>query len=292
MKTFREAIQGERFTITADLTLQNHSDAGEIARQADLLGPYVDGIQVTDNPWAWVQMSAVAAASLLLREGIDPIPVLTCRDRNRIALASDLLGLRALGVTSVLLMRGHTIPPGHAVKAAAVFDSDRNELVELAAGIGQSVAAPETEAFFIGVGARVFRPTPGWDAASLQVRSAAGARFLQTQLCFNLTTLRQYMRCLVETRTTWRYSVIVSLAPLPSAATARWIKQNLSDARIPAAVIERLERAADPEKEGIALCAEMICELAEIPGVSGVNLITMGNPKSLHAAIRASGLRS
>lgn len=291
MKTFREAIQRQRFTITADLTLQSDSDADEVARQADLLGPYVDGMQVTDNPWSWVQMSAVAAASLLLHQGIDPIAVVTCRDRNRIALASDLLGLRALGVTSVLLMRGHNIPPGHAIKAVDVFDSDRRELVELAAGMGRNDSSPDAEAFFIGVGARVFRPSPGWDAGSLQLRAQAGARFLQTQLCFNLTTLRQYMQCLVETRTTWNYSVIVSLTALPSAATAQWVKQNLSDARIPVALIKRLERAADPEQEGIALCAEMMREMAEIPGISGVNLVTMGNPQSLRAAIEASGLR-
>jgi len=291
MRTFREAAQSDRFTITADLTLENASGADAVARQVDLLGPYVDGLQVTDNPWGWVQMSAVSAASLVLQNGADPVPILTCRDRNRIALHSDLLGLRALGVTSVLLTRGHKIPPAHPVPASMVFDTTGRELVAIAAAMSDTEPPLPGKEFFIGVGARVFKPSVGWDAESLNVRSAAGARFMQTQLCFNMATLRHYMKCLVETRVTWKYSVMVSLTPLPSAETTTWLKKNLSDSRIPASIIRRMEKAADPEAEGISMCAAMIREMAEIPGISGVNLMTTGNPDSLLAAIRESGLR-
>ncbi|HMB60607.1 MAG TPA: methylenetetrahydrofolate reductase [Xanthomonadales bacterium] len=288
---FQAAAQSERFAITADLTLKGGSTADDVSRQAALLGPWVDGIQVTDNPWAWVQMSALAAASLLQREGIDPIPVLSCRDRNRIALQSDLLALRALGVSSVLLTRGQKIPADHPVKATTVFDVSGRELVALAASLGSTEAGPPGEAFFIGTGARAFRPAAGWDAESLNERSRAGARFLQTQLCFNLGILRQYMKCLVETRMTWKYSVMISLTPLPSAVTATWLKKNLGDSRIPKEVIKRLEQAPDAEQEGIAICAELMQEISAIPGVSGVNLMTTGDPGLLCEAIKASGLR-
>jgi len=290
LKSFREAVQSERFAITAELTLQRESGADEVARQVKMLRPYVDGIQVTDNPWAWVQMSALSAATLVLRHGVDPIPILTCRDRNRIALHSDLLGLRALGVTSVLLMRGHKIPRDHAEKAQPVFDTSGRELVALAAGLAEHDNSTPTGELFIGVGAKALRPPRGWNAEALNVRSAAGARFLQTQLCFNMDILREYMKRLVETRMTWKYSVMVSLSTLPSATTAQWLKNNLTDSRIPARVIDRLEKSADPEREGIALCAELMQEIAEIPGVSGVNLMTMGNAESLCEAIIASGL--
>jgi len=292
MKTFRQAVQSEAFTITADLTLQGGSGADDVARQLELLGPWVDGIQVSDSPWAWLQMSAVAAASLVLQQGIDPIPILTCRDRNRIALHSDLLGLRALGVNSVLLMRGHKIPQDHPLKAGMIFDTSSRELVAMAAGLAQPDPPVAGKEFFIGIGARAFRPpAQGWDAKSLRERSQAGARFLQTQLCFNLDILRLYMQCLVAARLTWKYSVMVSLTPLPSAATARWLKKNLTDSRIPDAVIRRLEEAADPQREGIEICAELMREMAAIPGVSGVNLMTTGNPQSIRDAIVASGLR-
>jgi len=290
MRTFREAVQGEKFTLTAELTLTRTSTGDEVRRQADVLARYVDAIQVTDNPYAWVQMSAVSAASILLGHGIDPVPILTCRDRNRIAVESDLLGLRALGVTSLILTRGHKVPKKHAVQAANVFDITGRDLIALAASFEDEDAPGR--GFFIGTGARVFRPKAEWSADSLSARAAAGARFLQTQLCFNLDTLRQYMRAMVEAKLTWRYSVIVSLAVLPSAITAQWVKKNMSDSRIPKPIIERLEQAGDPEQEGIRICAELMQEISEIPGVSGINLMTTGDAEAIPAAIEASGLRN
>jgi methylenetetrahydrofolate reductase (NADPH) len=306
VKTFQQAVQGEGVAITADLTLTARSGAADIARQAQLLGPLVDGLQVTDNPFAWSQMSAVSAALLLQQQGVDPIPILNCRDRNRIALIADLLGLRAMGVNSVLLTRGHKIPPEHPVKAAAVFDTSGRELVSLAAGLAKDITGDMTgevdgeanrdvartgKEFFIGVGARAFRPPANWQAESLAERSGMGAQFLQTQLCLNSGVIRAYLQRLVETRMTWKYSVIVSLAAIPSAATAQWLKQNMSDTRIPDALVKRLASAPDPEQEGINICAELMQEMAEIPGVSGINLLTMGNAGHIARAIRQSGLK-
>lgn len=291
MKTFREALQAEPLTITADLTLRSDTGPDDVARQVDLLGPHVDALQVSDNPWAWLQMSALSAAVLVQRNGLDAVPILACRDRNRIALSAELLGLRALGVTSVLLTRGAKIPASHPVKALPVFDTSGRELVELAAQAGATEPPAPGREFFIGIGGRAFRPSAGWTADSLKSRSAAGARFLQTQICYNLDILRQYMKRLVEEKLTWKFSVMVSLAPFPSAVTAKWVKDNLSDSRIPQAVFDRLTNASDQEAEGIALCAETMRAVAEIPGVSGINLMTMGNPEHLAAAIEASGLR-
>ena len=100
------------------------------------------------------------------------------------------------------------------------------------------------------------------------------------------------MECFVEAKLTRSYSVIVSLSPLSSATTARWVKENMSDSRIPDAVIQRLEDAKSPEQEGIAICAELMQEISGIPGVSGVNLMTTGDTGTIPAAIKASGLRS
>jgi methylenetetrahydrofolate reductase (NADPH) len=292
LRTFREAIQGDRFTLTAELTLARDSTADDVRRQADVLGRYVDAIQVTDNPYAWVQMSAVSAAAILRGYGIDPVPILTCRDRNRIALESDLLGLRALGVSSVILTRGQRVPQKHAVQAGGVFDLSGRELIALAASFGGEESATRGPEFLVGTSARVFRPGPEWQAESLAVRAAAGARFLQTQLCFNVKVLQQYMQALVAAKLTWRYSVIVSLAVLPSAITAHWVKKNLAGSRIPKSVIRRLEQAPDPQREGICICAEKMQEIAAIPGISGINLMTTGDAAAITAAIEASGLRS
>ena len=277
-------MQGEQFSISAELTVKRESTADDVRRQADALGNFVDGIQVTDNPYAWVQMSALSAAGILIDHGVDAVPIMTCRDRNRIALQSDLLGLQALGVTSLMLMRGHRVPKDHSVPASTVFDLTGRELVALASSLGES--------FFIGTGARVFRPGPRWQAESLTTRAAAGASFIQTQLCFNLDILRRYMERFVQAELTRNFAVMVSLSPLPSATTARWVKKNMSDSRIPDAVVKRLEDAKNPEQEGIIICAELMQDISEITGVSGVNLMTNGDTGTIPAAIKASGLRS
>ena len=113
---------------------------------------------------------------------------------------------------------------------------------------------------------------------------------MQTQIAYNMDVLRNYVQLLVENQLTWDYSVIVSLTPLPSAKTARWIKQNMADSLVPKGIIERLEDADDPEAEGITICADTMRKVAEIPGVSGINLMTTGDPDALCAAFEVSGL--
>lgn len=292
MKRFRDAVQSNKFSITAELTLKKESTANDINRQVDALGAMVDGIQVTDNPWSWTQMSAVSAASLLLRRDVDPITIMTCRDRNRIALQSDMVGLRAMGVTSILLTRGQRVPGDHQLEATAVFDTTGRELVRMANDLNEDPSTAADEKFFIGTGARAFPPGNQWAAKSLKARSQAGARFLQTQLCLNTNIINKYVEALVKEKLTWKYAVIVSLAVIPSVATVLWLMKNLPDAKIPISLGKRIESAADPALEGIKICAELMQEISEIPGVSGVNLMTVGDPISITEAIKASGLRS
>ena len=104
--------------------------------------------------------------------------------------------------------------------------------------------------------------------------------------------LRKYMKRLVEDKVTWQFAVIVTLAPLPSAETAAWLQENIRGALIPPALVERLQHADDPEQEGIDICAELIREIAAIPGISGINLLTLGNPPAVKAAIESSGVRN
>lgn len=289
MKTFREALQRNDTTITTELTLRRDSGARDVASQVDLFRGKADGIFVTDNPLAWVNMSAVAASSLLLKNGMDPIPILTCRDRNRIALQSDLLGLRALGVSSLLLMRGRRVPRKHALHASTVFDLGGLELIAMANAMNEEVDG-QAPSFLIGTGTRVHRPKAGWQAETLQKRARAGAQFVLSQLCYNKQILRSYMDRLIQARATWQFSVIVSLTPFPSADTARWMKDQMSDTKIPLGIIKRLEQAKDPELAGVRICAEAMQEISEIPGVSGIHLMSTGNPELLSAAIDASGL--
>jgi methylenetetrahydrofolate reductase (NADPH) len=144
---------------------------------------------------------------------------------------------------------------------------------------------------YLGAVATVFKPSAGWSPEKLIAKAEAGAQFIQMQLCFDMELLRDYMARLVAAKLMWKFHVLVTLSPLPSADAARRLKEDLPDAIIPDAVIERLDQAGDPEQEGVTICAELLRELAEIPGVSGANLMTPGDPATIGAAIRASGVR-
>ena len=290
MKRFQDAIRSQPLTVTADLALDRRTDVDEIRRQARLLGPLVDAIQVPDAHDGRLQMSVLAAASILLGEGVDPLVHLTGRDRNCIALENDLLGLGAMGVTSLLLTRGEELPSGYKPPTRQVLELSGEDLVTTALQLGEDesiVAAPE---FCIGTAATVFAPKKAWTPKSLLARADAGVAFIQTQVCFNMKALRRYMTHLVESRLTWRCAVVVSLAVLPDAASARLMRQHLHGTVMPEKVVQRIAQAADPEQEGIRLAVEKIQRLREMPGVSGVNLMTQGPPELIAATIQAAGL--
>jgi len=233
-------LQGNAFTITAELELGRQTTVEEALGQARLLADFVDGIQVAESPDALARVSPVALAGLLIRSGIDAIPRLTCRDRNRIALQSDLLGIRATGVTSIILTRGSDIPEDHEVMAKPVFDVSCSELITMAHAMDADL--------LIGTVTTAVSPLPDQYSRELLARASAGARFLQTQPCQDIDLLRHYMQEMVEAKITWNYSVIVSLATLPCTELMREIARipgisgiNLLCTGNPEAVITAIE---------------------------------------------------
>jgi methylenetetrahydrofolate reductase (NADPH) len=161
----------------------------------------------------------------------------------------------------------------------------------MAASMNEEDGADAERGFLIGTSAAAYSPAIGGDAESLLARAGAGARFLQIRPCFDAGALREYMQKLVQAKLTWNYSVIVTLAPLCSVETARWLLENSMGALVPESLIAKLDKADDPENEGIDLCAGLMREYAGIPGISGVNLLTLGQPGAVGSAIRSSGLR-
>lgn len=290
MKTFRDAVRTRPFTVTADLALDRTTDAAAVRRQARLLRPYVDAVQVPDAHDGRLQMSGLAAAAVLLSEGLDPVVHLTGRDRNRIALENDLLGLGVLGVTSLLLTRGEELPSGYKPATRQVLELSGEDLVTTAVQLGEDESVPAVPEFCVGTAATVFAPKAAWTPKSLLARVDAGVGFIQTQVCFNMKALRRYMTHLVDSRLTWRCAVIVSLAVLPDAATARQMQQHLHGTVMPEKVVQRLAQAADAEREGVRLAAERIQRLQEIPGVSGVNLMTPGPQQLIIETLEEAGM--
>lgn len=290
MGTFIEALQRRDFVVTAELNLARESDPEAILAQARVLAKHTDAVQIPDNANARVHMTPLAVSNILLQNGIEPLPHLTCRDRNRVALESELLSLGASGVNSLLLLRGDNLPGDHRPRIKQVFEIGGKKLIETARDLADDPTVTCVPDFCIGTVATVFNPRAGWKPRSLMAKVDAGARFIQTQLCFDIATLRRYMNHLVEAQLTWKTAVIVSVATLPSAMSAWWLRKHLRGAVVPKKVIRRLEQAHDPEQEGLDICAELLQQLSEVPGVSGAHLVTPGNEETIPAAIKAAGL--
>ncbi len=289
--TFKDSLRTKEFVVTAQVNLPQGPDAESLIRQGEILRPAVDAVQLTDNPIAQVHMSGIAAAALLLQQGIDPIVHMTSRDRNRVALQSDLIGAAALGVTSVLLMRGKKIPHGKKLRVRSVFDTPAKEIMTFIKNLKDAEVASLVSEFLVGATAIIFDPDADWTPNNLALKCDAGAKFVQMQLCFDMGVVRNYMARIVASKLTHRLYFIMALSPLPSADAARWIRDNVKGALVPESIIERMEQASDPECEGIEICAELLRELATIPGVSGASLLTLGNLETIPAAIDASGVR-
>lgn len=273
------------FVLTAELALDGTADRAAILAQAATLATEVDALQVADSAPPQSSLSPIAVGAMLLQAGIDPVVHLNCRDRNRLALRADVLGAAALGVSSLLLMRGKELADDMRPKVKTVYDWGTMRLIRFASSL-------ERADFMIGSIATVFKPDRDWQPKQLLGKADAGVKFIQTQLCFDVDLLRHYMARLVAEKFIQRASVLVALAPVPSAEVAHWLGKNLRGAVMPAKLVKRLRQAADAEQEGIDICAELLSEVATIPGVAGANLICLGNAEAVAESVRRSGIRN
>jgi len=290
LNRYHQAYIERDFIFSAELPLKPNMSAPDVIADAQLLYENVDGIMLTDNQYGSTHMSTTAAASLLLGSAIDPILQLSCRNRNRTALISELLGARALGVSSVMLIEGVKVPKGFEPRPKSVLDMSTKDLIATAALINsdENLSGPKLNIISSGT---VHSPQPGWQPEELTAKADAGATSVISQLCFDVDLLKRYMSNLVAKRMTHRMQFIVSLATLPSARIAEFMRDNRRRALIPPEVIKRLEQSADAESEGVAICSELLQQYEEIPGVRGVNIMTLGSVDTIGAAIQASGIR-
>lgn len=299
MSALAEVFAARRFAVTAELSPPVSASADDLRSRASALRGHVDAVNVTDGASARAHMSSVAASALLVREGIEPVLQMTCRDRNRIALQSDLLGAAALGVENLLVLRGDDPSAGDQPDAKAVFDLESRDLMETARLMrdegrlpsGRPLASPP--AFVIGGADTPMDPDAGkWSPQGLLAKLDAGATFIQTQFCFDPGLVRRYAAALVDAGIAERSRVLIGIGPVPSARSARWMRDNLWGTTIPDPVIERLEAAADPKAEGVRICAELMADYSGIDGVGGVHLMAPAGIDAIPRSIEESGVRS
>jgi methylenetetrahydrofolate reductase (NADPH) len=280
---FAQALRRGRFVITAEISPPvSCARADLVAKIAPLRG-LADAVNVTDGASARAHMSALAAAAIMVEEGVEPILQMTCRDRNRIALQSDLIGAATLGVRNFLMLRGDDPTKGDQPDATAVFDLDTRGLIALAAKLRDTGEIPPARRvaavppLVIGAADMPVEPAPGWSPAALLAKIDAGAQFVQTQFCMDAGLVARYVQRLADDGITGRLKILIGIAPLRSARSARWIRDNLFGSVIPDAIVKRLEDAKDPADEGVRICLELLAQLAEIDGVTGAHIMAPGH---------------
>ena len=270
------ALCARRFVITAEITPPVSCSAQDLLDKALPLAGLVDAVNVTDGASARAHMSAPIAAAILARAGLEPVLQLTCRDRNRLALEGELMGAAASGVHNLLCLTG---------------DVDSATLTRIARDLRDRSVLPSGRAvagsahFFIGAADVPIDPPPGWQPQKLAAKVSAGAQFAQTQFCMDKDIMRRYGARLKEHAALREFFLLVGIAPLRSAKSARWMQKHLFGTIIPDAMVARLEQAADPAAEGERICVDLIEELAALPQVAGVHVMAPANDAALPRVI-------
>jgi methylenetetrahydrofolate reductase (NADPH) len=282
------------FVVTAEITPPVSTDPAEFLARAMPLKGLATAINVTDGAGAKVHLSSLAAAHFLVQNGIEPIYQMTCRDRNRLALQGDILGAVSLGIRNILVLAGDDPKAGDQPEAKPVFDLDSRGLLAMADLMRKEQRLPPgTEIkggvnLVLGAADVPADPPSGWDPKGLRAKAAAGADFVQTQFCMDVGVVRRYAARLLELGI--KLPILIGVAPIPSARSARWMREKLFGTLIPDAIVERLEKAPDAKREGRRICVEVLQQLAEIPGIAGAHVMAPMNFAEIPMTIEESGV--
>jgi methylenetetrahydrofolate reductase (NADPH) len=288
--SFKDALRTKDFVIAAELPLSPDSTRDSIVESAKVAGEHVDGYLLTDNQYGKPHLSPSAAASVLVQAGLSPILQLSCRNRNRIALIGELLGARALGIDSIMLVRGTVVPEGFKPRPKAVMDLTIKELIATAKVMNEDEKLASGNEFLIAASSTAHKPAKNWQPEELTAKSDAGAQLIISQLCMDTEMMRDYTQALIETHLTRRLSIMFSIAIITSPEMAVWLNDNRRKAVVPPDVVARLRDADDPVDEGITIAAEVMRETAAIPGVAGVNFVAAGDTGLIPEVVARSGV--
>jgi len=278
------------FTLSAELPLSAASTRASIERDIATLGDSVDAFQVTDNPTGIPHMAPLVAAGICLQNGKDAVLHVSGRDRNRIALQSQILGAAAAGIGSLLMQRGDKLPDDLKPRARKVYEFGAKRLLRCAYLIGGEVELVPAPGFFLGSMVSVIAPRDGWLPRGIEAKVDVGCKFVQTQPLLDTVLLRRYMERLVESRIIQRVSVIVSIPLLSSPAQLETLLRRPKRLLIPKHIVERLQKSTTPMEDGAAIAAETLDAVTAVPGVAGANIVAINKAAAAVDAISQSGI--
>ncbi|MEW6327555.1 MAG: methylenetetrahydrofolate reductase [Thermodesulfobacteriota bacterium] len=293
-------LRSGEFAVTAEFIPPATGDRGLIERQARYFKGYVDAVNVADNMGAMVGTASWAVSKVLLDLGMEPIMSLVTRDRNRIALQSDLLGASLLGIRNVFCTTGDHQKFGDHPEALNVYDIDSVQLVNAVRGLSDSgrllgeAGCDNIGPFFVGAAADPFGDPVDLMILRLGQKVRAGADFIQSQPVFDLEKFGHWVRLAREEGLIEKCSILATVLPLRSAREARAINERRRGVEVSKEIIARLEGVPEPEQaqEGIKICAEQIQALKDMEGVRGIHLMTQGWEEVIPEIIREAGLKT
>jgi methylenetetrahydrofolate reductase (NADPH) len=276
--TLKEKIESGKFIVCGEIGPPKSCDGDVIREKSKYFKGVVDAVNITDNQTALVRLSSIASAKILLEEGVEPIMQMTCRDRNRIAIQSDLLGAAALGIHNVLCLTGDYQKFGDQPEAKGVFDLDSIQLIATVAKMNSGFLLSEQEMkkapdFLIGAAANPFAEPLEMRLIRLHKKIQAGARFIQTQPVFDMDIFTCWMEKVVEMGLHENCAILAGVMPVKSVKALHYMKKEVPGVKINDEYINRLENASDPKEEGIKIAIEMIQALQKIQGVRGIHLM-------------------
>lgn len=306
------------FAITGELGPPQSADGSVIREKAEVLRGCCDAVNITDNQTAIVRMSSIGAAAIVIQEGLEPVIQMTCRDRNRLAIQSDLLGAYALGARNLLCLTGDHQRFGNHPTAKNVFDIDSIQMVRMVADMrdkgifqcGDSFKGQEPR-FFVGAAAAPFADPIDFRPYRLAKKVKAGADFIQTQLVYDIPAFRTYMEKVRTLGVHEETHILAGVGPLKSPGMAKYMKNNVPGILVPDDLIDRMTAAGAPwadlnpremtreqkkdrsaawAAEGIRICIELIEQLREIAGVSGVHIMAIEWEDAVKPIVEGAGL--
>ncbi len=291
-----DALGSGKFVVTAEVAPPVSADPADLLARALPLKGIATAVNLTDGAGAKAHLASLVSAHLLLQNGIEPILQMTCRDRNRLALESDLIGAAALGIRNVLMLTGDDPKEGDQPETKAVFDVNSQGLMAIAQRMRREHQLPTGTAikgtldFVLGGADMPLDPPADWVPKSLTAKIEAGADFVQTQFCMDTRIVRAYAARLMELGVAQRVKILIGVCPIPSARSARWMKEKLFGTVISDQIVDRLEKAQNPKAEGIKICAELMQEFATIPGIAGAHVMAPQAPSVIPEVIATSGV--
>ncbi len=289
-------IAGE-FAVTSELGPPQNANPEVIKKKAQHCLGKVDGVNITDNQTAIVRTSSIAAASIAISCGIEPIVQMVCRDRNRIAMQSDILGAAALGVKNLLCLSGDHQSFGNHPQAKGVYDLDSMQLIAMVKKMRDDKRflcddpiKEHEPRLFIGAVANPFADPFEYRVLRLAKKTEAGADFIQTQCIFDIDRFSKWMEMVVKEGLHKKTYILAGLMPVRSHKALVYMKNNVAGMSIPDEIIKRMEAAKEPKEKGIEICIEMIDQIKNIEGVAGIHLMPIGWESITPVLLERAGL--